>query len=505
MNISRKQLRICISEETRAILPIALIQGFLGCIILGTAYVLTNENHNGDLGGFFLLVSSYFLCVILIIWHMKSKIKKFYLRKGEIFYIDEFTGLPNISAFTRDIDHFKAQSNIAYIKMMLVEITNQNEISAAFGRPIIYKMQAELARYANEIFHAEIKVYQVQLNTLAIFFPPNCAIDLPGINERPQQIITVENIPIFFDVVCGGCEFPGDGNTAEDLLRKGYLALQEAHRRRMIYFEYNPTLEIPQKIVLLGQLSKAMKNHEMVFYYQPIIDTQGNVTNIEALVRWNNPQMGLLPPSDFISDLELTGIANFLLDYSLDYNLNNLQLLLMKDYDLQMAINVSITNLQQINFAQQVLAALKKYYLQPTNLVLEITERGFLADDEESNKNISELSRKGVSFHIDDFGVGFTSLGNLRKYGIRSIKIDQSFISDLQEDQVNRALVNSVIAMAKAIGISTVAEGVEATEMLEILRDMGIDYFQGYAIAKPMPFEELCVWLQSRKRMEKKE
>jgi EAL domain-containing protein (putative c-di-GMP-specific phosphodiesterase class I) len=115
--------------------------------------------------------------------------------------------------------------------------------------------------------------------------------------------------------------------------------------------------------------------------------------------------------------------------------------------------------------------------------------------------NLHSSLLKFLSVHFSSFPN--TSLDNLRKYGIRSIKIDQSFISELRENRVNRALVKSGIAMAKAVGVSTVAEGVESTEMLEILRGMGIDYFQGYAIARPMPFDDLCVWLQQRNTLRK--
>ncbi len=481
----------------------AIGQSVIAGAILGFVYLITNGSRNGDIREFILITISYFVCAALIIGVLKNKIVKFYLRKEEVFYIDEFTGLPNMSALVRDIRQYKEQNDIQFMKFMLVEIVNQNEISAAFGMQAFYKMQKEMERYAREYFHVNLKVYQIRLSTLVILFPPNEKLDICKIHERPAQIIIVENIPIFFDVVCSGCEFPRDGTTADELLQKGFLALQEAHHRGQNYFEYSPALQIPQKIWLLGQIQEALAKHEIIFHYQPILDAQGIVQDMEALVRWNHPQLGLLLPSEFIQDLELTSISDALVNYSLEYNLHNLKQLAVQGYDLHIAINVSFKNLQQRNFARGVISVLESFQLQPSSLILEITERGFLADDEESNKNISELSHRGVSFHIDDFGVGFTSLGNLRKYGIRSIKIDQSFISELRENRVNRALVKSVIAMAKAVGVSTVAEGVESTEMLEILRDMGIDYFQGYAIARPMPFDDLCVWLQQRNTLRK--
>ncbi|MGV8027049.1 MAG: EAL domain-containing protein [Anaerolineaceae bacterium] len=472
--------------------------------ILGFVYFLTNGSRNGDIREFAILTISYFISAALIIGFLKDKIIHFYLREEEIFNIDEFTGLPNMSAFYRDIQQYKKQNSIHFMRFLLIEIVNQKEISAAFGMQMYFKFQKEMAHNAKDFFQTDIKIYQIRLCTMAILFPPNENVDLFALRDRPAQTIIIENIPIFYDMVCSGCEFPRDGTTGDELLQKGFLALQEAHRRGQNYFECTPALQAPQKVWLMGQMHTAMKKQEIIFHYQPILNAQGLVHDVEALVRWDHPQLGLLPPSDFIPDLELTEISDTLVEYALDYNLHNLKQLSSQGFDLHIAINVTIKNLQQRHFAQRVLATLNKYQLQPSSLVLEITERGFLADVEESNQNIRELSRWGVSFHIDDFGVGFTSLGNLRKFGIRSIKIDQSFIANMQKDKINRALVDSVIAMAKAIGISTVAEGVESTEMLEVLQSMGIDYFQGYAIAKPMPFEELCIWLQDHQETWKK-
>lgn len=183
----------------------------------------------------------------------------------------------------------------------------------------------------------------------------------------------------------------------------------------------------------------------------------------------------------------------------MEYNLQIFHQILMQGFKVNMAINVSIMNLQQLNFTDKVIASLARWNIPPSNLILEITERGFLVDSEESNWNIENLSGKGVSFHIDDFGVGFTSIGNLRKFRIRSIKIDRSFITDLTKDEMSYSVVNCVISMAKAFGIETVAEGIESWDLFEPLRTMGIDYFQGYAVSQPLSYNELIPWMRNYK------
>ena len=484
---------------------IALGQSIISGIIMAIVYVLTNGSRNGDVSSYVLLTFGYFISATLIIGLLKSKIVDFYLRREEIFYFDEYTGLRNLSALFRDINFYINDKDVEIVQFLLVEIVNQREISAAFGMQLYYKLQKALVLNARDFFRSEIRSYQVRMGTVAILFPPNEKLDFCSLPEKPTQTLVVDNIPIFFNIVVGECEIPRDGKTAEEIFQKAFMALNEAYRKDVNYYKYSSDIKPPSTVCLLGQLQEAMKNQEIVFYYQPILGKKDSVHDIEALVRWNHPVLGLLLPSTFIPDLELTEISDSLVDYALEYNLHNLKQLISEGFDLHMAINVSIRNLEQHLFSQKVLSSLERFQLPPTSLVLEITERGFLADAEESNRNISELSKKGVSFHIDDFGVGFTSLGNLRKFGIRSIKIDQSFISNMKTDKINRALVKSVIGMAKAIDISTVAEGVESMEMFEDLKKMGVDYFQGYAIANPMPMDELRNWLNKYNMKNRKE
>ncbi|HAF62829.1 MAG TPA: hypothetical protein DCK95_10975 [Anaerolineaceae bacterium] len=484
-------------------IPTAISQGLLGGGLLSVAYKLSIGGEFKDLLIYALQHTSSYVSAALIIGVLKNKLERFYLRQEEMFYIDEFTGLLNMSAFNRDIKEIGEEKTSPRIKMVLVEIVNQYEISAAFGQQMLFKMQAVLQQSAQELLGCEINVYQIQLNTLLIAIPVGQNTERLEAIGDPKQIINVEGVPIFLNVVCGVCEYPRDGITTNELLQKGYIALQEAHHRNQFFYEYDPSLDVPQKIILLGQIQSALEKKEIVFHYQPILNAKGSVHSVEALVRWDHPQMGLLSPSLFIPDLELTGIANYLVDYSLDYNLEKLKTVVNEGFHIQMAINISIMNLQQLDFTERVLSALKKYDLSPSCLILEITERGFLADSEESSRNINDLSRMGVSFHIDDFGVGFTSIGILRKFGIHSIKIDHSYITDLPGNEVNEAVVKCVVSMAKRIGLKTVAEGVEDINLMPPLKKMGVNYFQGYAIARPMPFDELQVWLKEHSKSRK--
>lgn len=476
--------------------PVAMIVACLGGILfgIGNSMALYGNIQIGTWHHAFFNTMNY-LSAALIIGFLKNKIVDFYMRREEIFYYDEFTGLLNLNAFVRDIQELSSKPGVNLVKVILAEVTNQNEIAAAFGMDLLYKMSRELENYVKEYCQCEVVLYQIRLNLLVILFPPEHSPDPNMLKKQPAQTIYIENIPVFLDAICGGCDYPRDGKTANELLQKGFIALQEARALNQLYVDYDPSMKPSPRIPLLGQIQEALQKKEIEFYYQPILDRKNRVRNLEALARWNHPELGILPPSQFIPDLELTGLANSLVSYSLDYNLKNLNKLNALGYNFNMSINISVTNLQQADFSDNVFNALSAHKMDPQKLILEITEHGFLSDSETSNRNIHDLTKAGIAFDIDDFGVGSTSIGNLRKFAIHAVKIDQSYIMDLEENRVNEAVVKGIISMVKSIGVETVAEGVESWHLLEQLKAMGVNYFQGYAVSPPMPYEKLIPWI----------
>ena len=495
MQFQRSRLITSITSKKSSIYIITIIHLLMVGIVLCSVYLLLSGKIEGNTIPYIILTFGYFLCSLFLICFVYKNWKNYSLISEEYFYTDKFTHLPNVSAFIRDFDKIKNENDNSFVKMILIETTNQNEINSIFGLSAVYEMQKEIARYFKELLNTQIKIYKIDLNALLVLLPPNYLFDFLEI-KRPAQMIRINNTPVFFEIACGGCEYPRDGKTATELLQRMSCAMQEAKQHHKVFHEYDQNHRKPQRALLLGQLQEAMNAHEIIFYYQPIMDTDGNITEMEALARWMHPQFGMLPPSSFISDMELTGISPFLTDYSLDYNLNNLRNLKKGGFNPKMAINVSVIDLQQKYFCYQVLDKLERNKLQPSDLILEITERGLLTEDEKINRNINELFKRGVVFHIDDFGVGFASFGNLRKTGMRSIKIDHSFIKNLLDDKTDQALVDCLIKMAKVLGISTIAEGVESLESIDLLKKMQVDYLQGFAIARPMPFDKVYAWLK---------
>jgi diguanylate cyclase len=407
--------------------------------------------------------------------------------------IHPFTQLPYWESLEENLETMAEKKNILHFRFFLLEISNQNEIFATFGLDYIDKVNQYLIRMINARYK-DCKLFLLRLNTFALILP-QIRQDIGELVRMFEQPIIVNGIPIYCEITIGEASFPESGQTMDAILKNGFIALNEARLHQKPYQQYEIGLHNPEIPILLGQFQNAIQNQEIEFHYQPIVDLSGNVHSLEALVRWNHPIKGIIPPDHFIPDLEFTRIANILTYYSLEYNLNNMSRLFQEGFNLDISINISITNLYQPDFADRVIAALIKHNFPSHHLALEITERGFLANNAECRSNLERLVKYGVKLSIDDFGVGFTSISNFRNGMINSIKIDKSFVEDIHLNYGNQAILQGIISISKASNVMVIAEGIEKNLEREKLIQMGVEHFQGYLIAKPLNYLSIRLWL----------
>ncbi len=337
-------------------------------------------------------------------------------------------------------------------------------------------------------------MFLIRLNTFALILP-DIHQDIADMVRLFDQPIVVNGIPIYCEITIGEASYPESGQSADAILRNGFIALNDARIHQKPYQQYFAKLYNPEIPVLLGQFQNAILNNEIEFHYQPITRKSGTVCSLEALVRWNHPVKGQIPPDHFIPDLEFTRITNNLTYYSLEYNLENMTRLFQEGFNLSISINISITNLYQPDISTRVIALLKEHRFPADHLALEITERGFLADDPECRKNLENLLHYGLKLSIDDFGVGFTSISNFRNQGIDAIKIDKSFVTDIHINKANQAILEGIISIAKSSGVVVIAEGIEKKAEKEKLISLGVDCLQGYLISRPLSFTDMRHWL----------
>ena len=260
------------------------------------------------------------------------------------------------------------------------------------------------------------------------------------------------------------------------------------------------TPSMNKQVVLRMDLERALRRGlrqgEFVMHYQPKVElTSGQVVGAEALIRWNHPERGLVPPLDFLPLIENTELEIPLGEWVIDTALRQLDEWRTLHLSLEVSINISASHLQSKDFIRTLRRKLAEYpLLSPGVLEIEILETAALQDMGKARAIINECNKMGVGFALDDFGTGYSSLTYLRSIPAGTLKIDQTFVRDMLEDQGDRAIVDGIIVLAKAFDLKVVAEGVETTDHYRALVRMGCQIGQGYGIARPMPAAKFHEW-----------
>ncbi|MFW5659838.1 MAG: putative bifunctional diguanylate cyclase/phosphodiesterase [Oceanicaulis sp.] len=310
--------------------------------------------------------------------------------------------------------------------------------------------------------------------------------------RRPFE---VSGHQVFLGVSVGVACFPRDGGDPETLLRHADLAMAAAKRsggNTCEFFESSMNQSAFERLVLENELREAVREDQLVVYYQPKVTMNGGaLAGAEALVRWQHPTAGLLSPGAVIQAAEECGLIGEIGDWVLRRACREAKAMLDRGITVPMAVNVSAMQFEDEGFAQTVLEALHDSGLPPEMLELELTESTAMRDPERVIKQIEPLRGIGVTFAIDDFGTGHSSLSYLTRMPFDVFKIDQGFVRDMGRDDHARIVVETILAMARALKLKTVAEGVETTEQYKALAGLGATLAQGFLFGRPMPLADL--------------
>ncbi|MEJ2691106.1 MAG: GGDEF domain-containing phosphodiesterase, partial [Deltaproteobacteria bacterium] len=293
--------------------------------------------------------------------------------------------------------------------------------------------------------------------------------------------------------------FPENGEESQKLLQSADSAMYTAKRHKMIYAVFNPEEDKASidRLILISQLRNAINYDQLVLHYQPKISLpNGRFCGVEVLLRWQHPEHGLILPNIFIPLAEQAGLIRQVSSWVLGRAIQ--QHIIWRDRGMRIpvAVNLSIKNLQDPQFPDQIIELLEKWRMDPKQLTLEITESSMMTEPKQVEKVISQLAELGIKMSIDDFGTGYSSLAYLCRFPAMEIKIDKSFITDMLRNDDNAVIVRSTIDMVHNIGRVVVAEGVEDAATMKHLEKLGCDFLQGFHIARPLSEDQLDDWLR---------
>lgn len=388
-----------------------------------------------------------------------------------------------------DLDHFKnVNDNMGHEKgdmllkrvaLRLTHCVREVDTVARFGGDEFVILLNDLGHDADD---ATQKIGAIANKILDAFDTP-FELDSEALRCTPSMGVTM---------------FEGSRTKADDLLRQADMALYQAKdrgRNQMCYFDPALQLAVTERAALETQLRNALEHDELELHYQPLVDARLQVSGVEALIRWRHPQRGLVSPAVFIPLAEKSNLILKLGQWVLNSACCQLAAWSRNPATarLTMAVNVSGKQLHQDNFVQTVTDALLQPGADANLLKIEITESMLLSDLDQTIQKMHTLRKKGVQFSLDDFGTGYSSLSYLKKLPLNLLKIDQSFVRDVQSDANDAAIAKTIISLARTLDLDVVAEGVETEGQLEFLRNCGCKAFQGYYFGRPMPLQELSM------------
>ncbi|MCD5351891.1 putative bifunctional diguanylate cyclase/phosphodiesterase [Kineosporia mesophila] len=322
------------------------------------------------------------------------------------------------------------------------------------------------------------------------------------INRAVEQDILLDDVdvPVRVTGSMGVVFMPKNGTNADVLLDRADVALHVAKtsHSKLVCYDDEQNNYSPDRLAMIGQLRAAIDNDELRLHYQPKIDQpDGHVTCVEALVRWQHPDRGLLSPDQFVPLAEQTGLIDDLTRWVLTTALHQLTVWQQVRDDLSVAVNISERSLNHLDLPQMVFDALAETGARPGSLMLEITEAALTADPERAGVVMQHLSGAGVRLSLDDFGEGFTNLGTLAELPLNELKIDRIFVQDMLNGPNDAAIVRSVVELGHNLNLQVVAEGVETAEILAALNELGVNAAQGYFFTPPLPSSEIMDWIST--------
>jgi diguanylate cyclase (GGDEF)-like protein len=448
---------------------------------------------------------------VVLVFHDVSDARKMAHRMTYLAEHDFLTDLPNRLLLTdrlRQALH-SAKRNGTNLALMFVDIDHFKNINDTLGHEIGDQLLKQIAstlsnclRNTDTISRQGGDEFIILLPDIADDYAP---ADIAGkLLDVCSTLYMVGDSELSVTASIGIAVYPNDGNTADLLIKNADTAMyyaKSAGRNNFQFFTQEMTQRVTEQMALENSLRKAISNNELVLHYQPMLSiSTGEIQGVEALIRWNHPEWGLIGPDRFIPVAEAGGLINSIGNWVLRQACR--QNRIWQDMGLppiRVSINLSVLQFRQPDFLQEITQILLQSGMTPNYLILEVTESISLQGQAEVISWLNTLKEMGVSLAVDDFGTGYSSLSYLKRLPVDIIKIDKSFIRDIASDPNDAAIIIAIISMAHSLKLSVTAEGVETSQQLDFLKANGCDCVQGFMFSHPLPAEDLAALLQNSK------
>jgi diguanylate cyclase (GGDEF)-like protein len=434
-----------------------------------------------------------------------------HIRKSQqvdyLAYFDVLTGLANRMLFGERLEQklIATEQVQGKVAVFILDLERFKSINDALGRQAGDELLKQVAQRLVSIGGDATRFARIGADHFAIF-SADVENEQQVARYTEQRLRSVFDSPFRVDVhnlrvgtKCGIAMFPADGADADTLLRNAEAALERAKSlgERYVFFAEEMTERVAEKLLLENRLRQALEKEEFVLHYQPKVDLENrSIVGVEALIRWQSPELGLVPPLEFIALLEETGLILEVGTWVLKQAARDHRGWVEQNLKApRIAVNLSQIQLRQRDFVQIVERAIIDD-VAPTGIDLEITESLIMEDIERNIEKLKAVRRLGVKIAIDDFGTGYSSLAYLAKLPLETLKIDRVFISAMLDDPNSSMLVQTMISLAHSLRLKVVAEGVETEEQAKMLQLLRCDEMQGYLFSRPVPYDELTTLLR---------
>jgi diguanylate cyclase len=416
---------------------------------------------------------------------------------------DDLTGLPNRRHFYATLNDAVegCRSRGASFALLMIDLNHFKELNDTLGHQVGDQLLQQVGPRMQSVVR-ETTIARLGGDEFGVIIRDADAAVLAAerIHDALRRPFDLEGLSVSTQASIGIAVFPRDAQTGDNLLQRADVAMYQAKDARSRYAIYSSKTDrnSRERLALVAELKDAIAQGQLVVHYQPQVDLHTDtIRGVEALVRWQHPERGLIGPDSFVAIAEQTGVMRELTASVLEQALRQHRAWLDEGRELTMAVNVSATDFVDTGFLLRLREQLERWGTPAGTLRLEITESVLITEGSRVRSALDLLSGLGVHLSLDDFGTGYSPLSYLRELPVDEIKIDCSFVWAMMTDKDTAAIVAAIIALARRLGVEVVAEGIETPEQLELLRSLHCPVAQGYYFSRPLPAEGLEQWLDA--------